>query len=393
MSDAQEINVPQQAPNGQVVNGTFNGTPDGQARVNRTSTAYNWVELVYEAFGRKLPKEANAVALLCIREARVGGSGDHKAREQAAANRTDVAPLQGSADRQATSPAAGSTYSVQRTANTSNVSFDDLLYLVWTDSTAEKKQCAEVFRCTADPGMRGARHGTARQVEGFHYACKPTQHQARKYPGGINALRIFNEAATSDIRVARDATGRYNIYTNFESAQVGPTWCFCKDEPHDSVGINMHFGAKTTSGRMETDKVGGWSIGCTTLAWGRGSARYKTDFLKRCTDAPNKNLIPYMVVSSKYVKVYDRWAQEAGRGGARDAASVILRDGLVAMPEGYTGYVPSIATKGFCEEVARRAAQMGMGPYRVKKEQDAQWGRAAGLRSALQNLAITTLAV
>lgn len=396
MSDENsEIAVPPQAPNGQLVNGTFTGTPDNQSRVCRAATVYNYVELVYKAFGRTVPTAAKEVALLVLREAKVGGSGDLKQREQAAAGTRPITANQLAGNLAGTGQ--GTTSATTRTSQTASVTFDDILYMVWTDNEATTKQCVEVFRCTADPGGSGSMP-TGRIIEGFHYACKPIAHNRDRYPtapthsGGINALRIFNDQATTMIRVARDQKKRYNVYTDFESAQVPPDWKFCKDEAHDGVGINMHFGSGQNIGVSDSKTVGMWSIGCVTLAWGRTHPRYYQDFLRRCVDAPNKNKLPLLVVSTKYVKTYDIWAQEASRGGNATAASTIKREGLEAMPAGYTGYVPSIATKGFCEEVARRAGSLGMGPH-PRGQSDANFAHAAGLRAALQNLAITTLAV
>lgn len=353
------IFVPSSTPNSQITNGTFNGTPDGQAREIRQKTPYNWVELVFKAFGRDLPTKPKEVALLVIREAKLGGRGEASGREKSAA--------------------AGetSTTAIARAGATSKVAFDDLLYLVWTENDAGRKQCVEVFRCTADPGTRGVARGTAMQIEGNFYSCTPVAHCAKKYGSAISALRIRNMSNKVMIRIARDARRRYNVYTNVESAQVEPGWRFCGDERHDSVGVNMHFGGAGSASTEETRMVAGWSIGCTTLAWGKNSKRYKTDFLKRCTSAPNKNDIPYLVVSSKYIKTFDIWRTERSGGNARPQ-DIIKESGLEKMPGGIAGYVPSIATKGFCEQVLALANKVG-------------GTRGANLKASLQNLAITTL--
>lgn len=350
-TDPTVVAVRPSTPNAQVAQGTFTGSPDGRPRTLRHKTPYNWVELIYQAFGRSLPTGSKEVALLVLREASLGGTGEAAAKERRAA------------------AGAGPTAAIGRTVLTDKVAFDDLLYLVWTEGGASQKQCVEVFRCTADPGSRGKRP-TAMQIEGFFYSCTPVSHRPDKYGSALNALRIRNLDNTAMIRIARDARRNYNVYTHVESAYVPPTWRFCGDERHDSVGVNMHFGGALT-------RVGGWSIGCTALAWSRSSTRYAKDFFARCNTAPNRGSIPYLVVSSKYVKTFDAWRAEETDGDAKPW-DVIRTDGLEPMPAGIPGYLPSFATRGFCEQVAEAARREG-GP------------RGANLLASLRNLAITRL--
>ena len=57
------------AQNGGKTNGACLGAPNGSARCVVEHSVYNWVELVYKAFGMEIPSDAKKVALLGVREA------------------------------------------------------------------------------------------------------------------------------------------------------------------------------------------------------------------------------------------------------------------------------------------------------------------------------------
>ncbi len=56
------------AKGGGQTNGAFQGAPNGKARSVVEHSVYNWVELVYKAFGLEVPSDPKKVALLGVRE-------------------------------------------------------------------------------------------------------------------------------------------------------------------------------------------------------------------------------------------------------------------------------------------------------------------------------------
>ena len=141
--------------------------------------------------------------------------------------------------------------------------------------------------------------------------------------------------------------------------------------------------------------VKNWSTGCTVLAHARESDRYKTDFRGRWEAAPNKDEVPYLVVSSKYLVMYDDWQAELRKspGTKATVASVIKKAGIPLMPRGLTGRLPSIATEGFVKEVQAAIKELDAGTYASAPKGSDQAVLAANLRTSLARLGVTTLAV
>ncbi|MBL8602272.1 MAG: hypothetical protein JNK72_10160 [Myxococcales bacterium] len=369
----------------QRTSGAFLGTPDGEPRKVRQASVHNWVELVYKAFGRELPTKAKEVALLVVREARFSGGGtaaDVANNEESAGYGGEggaISPTTRSADRFETKYGKNKKGKVVALGTTPTVTFNDLVYCVWTDEDAAKLQRAEVYRCTVDPGgNEESTSGTPYQLEGHHYKAYPRQHQ-----GKGEGLSMYT-SAIGKIVLAREATKKVQIFTNIESAQVPAhgsnslrQWLFCNEEANDT--IHLHWSDDYEEGHL----VKRWSTGCTVLMHAQASEHYKR-LRSRWQAAPNKQEIPYLVVSSKYVRTYDEWIENlrlAG-GGTPEPKSVIKVDKLEVAPgiSHEKRYVPSFVTKGFLEQVEAKA-----------KESTA--AQAANLREAAARICINTLRI
>ncbi len=405
------------ARSGQETNGAFQGAPDGNARAVVEHSVYNWVELVYQAFGRTVPAGLAHVALLAVRESTFAdgaGATPERMRElEQLAERTatgttatqDLSAPERNADR-FTRDDDGVAQSGSK--DNSTVRFNDLLYMVWTNEGQELDQQVEVFRCTIDPGFNeSSTTGTPLLLEGYPYKAKPTNHK-----GDPGALQVYSGTAPT-VRLAREATKTRNVFTNIEDATIrghdkngDQNWLFCTDEQNTTIHIHwsMDYG--------DAGRVKNWSTGCTVLAHAPGSDRYKKDFRERWEAAPNREEIPFLVVSSKYIVLYDDWsaALRAAPGTRPTAASVINLEGIpvmpgatpagtipggtAPMPVGMTpppGRVPSIATVPFVEEVQRVIGELEAGTYASAPRAPAQAVLAARLRTSLQNLSIQTL--
>jgi len=85
------------------------------------------------------------------------------------------------------------------------------------------------------------------------------------------------------------------------------------------------------------------------------------------TAAANKQRIPYLVVSSEYVRSYGEWVKEVDKTPGQTPApkTVIMADQLRS-PQGVTGrYLPSIMTTEFANAVmaeAERISPLAAGP-------------------------------
>ena len=289
------------------------------------TTVHNWVELVYKAFGQTLPTGAKELALLGVREVVLSGRGD--GRETAAA--------EGTADFS----------KVQRVSTRSLSEWDDLLFAVWTDSEQEDSQGVDVYQCAIDPKTFGqGADSTPYVLEGILYRGYPGSHSEVK---GEVALHVYKNSP-GNIRIARLATDssvfktladadtpKRNVEGNFARRE------FVRDEQNDS--IHIHFARKTYN----------TSLGCTILIHEFDTARYK-HFIETFTKAPDnqKKKIPYLVVSSEYVRLYDDWVKQVdGISGTPGPETVIIRDQLRS-PKGMTGkYLPSIMTTDFANAV------------------------------------------
>ena len=338
-----------------------NNTPPGQgtnevtvprAQSNTVSvqltTVHNWVELVYTAFNQQIPTAAKEIAILGVREGSIAGKGKSA--------KTTGDALEDKA-------AEGKTDDVDftkgtRTADMSKAAtaWDDLLFVVWTADDAAKTQHVDVYQCTIDPGKGESGFGTPYLLEGKLYHGYPGSHIAKKYPGNNIALHLYSETKTK-IVVAREATNKTRIFKTLASTNTRGG-LFVLEEDNDT--IHMHFGSSTSA------TVGGWSVGCTVLKHKLGSTRY-THFKDTFNAAPNKQRIPYLVVSSEYVRSYGEWVKEVDKtpGQTPEPKTVIMADQLRS-PKDVTGrYLPSIMTTEFANAVmaeAERLSPIAAGP-------------------------------
>ncbi len=384
--------APSRSTSTQRTSGAFLGTPDGEARRVRQATVHNWVELVYKAFSRELPKEPKHVALLVLREADFAGKDDRAsllANEEAAGYGGEGGAVSGvtrEADRFTTTPIKNKKGKVVGETRTPAVTYNDLIYMVWIDDDATKLQRAEVYRCTVDPGdNESGTSGTPFQLEGHHYKAYPRDHK-----GKAGALSLYS-SAKEKVVLAREKTQLTQVFANIESALVpahasngSRRWLFCNEEANDTIHIHWSFDY------ADENVVKNWSTGCTVLMHARDGEHYKR-FRSRFEAAPNKQEIPYLVVSTKYVRTYDQWAQSLVAGEASDDPKrVIQRDGLTVAPGvGHKKlYVPSFVTAGFLQSVEAKAAALAAGTDTSGTPAD-----AAALREAALRICIDTLAV
>ncbi len=397
----QNVVTPPVPPKGGHTNGAAMGTSDGRARRVVEHSVYNWVELVYQAFGQTIPSDPRKVALLGVREETfsdgAGASAEQMTAKEVAAGDTTGGAVQGlHADARSTDRFEHDKKgNVLRSKAASKVTFNDMLYLVWTEQGAQHDQHVQAFRCTIDPGFNeDDTSGTPLLCEGLLYKARPTVHK-----GDPGALQIYT-GSPGTIRTARDATKSRNVFTNLQDALVDPhaqngnqRWLFCVDEL-DNPSIHVHWSLDYGDDGM----VRNWSTGCTVLAHARDSDRYQTDFRGNWRNAPNSSEIPYLVVSSKYLVLYDAWQAELRRNpsGPATPASVIRKEGIPLMPgaHGTAGLrLPSIATAPFVTSVQEAVQQLTAGTYASAPRGSSQAALAANLDRSLTNLGIATLAV
>ncbi len=344
-------------------------TPTAQVTL---TTVHNWVELVFRAFGQTLPTAATEIAILGVREASLSGKGS--------VNDLEAEAGEGHADKVTFTTEA-------RDANFAHATtWNDLLFIAYTDSTPAKAQHVEVFECTIDAGEGESALGVPVTLEGKLYSGRPGGHISSRYPGSDICLHLFSETM-GKMALARDCTRSARTFNDIASARNNATnWRFASVE--DNASIHMHFGA-------EGGTVGSWSTGCTVLhhhyfirnkAGARvpdpAAVRYKR-FMELYRGAANKNKIPYLVVSSEYVRNYAEWARLVGATPAEGSksASVILRDKLRS-PAGMEGrYLPSFMTTSFANEVSALETKAGTSA-----------AHAANLKSSLE-LATFTLSI
>jgi uncharacterized Zn-binding protein involved in type VI secretion len=325
-------------------------TPNAHVQL---TTVHNWAELVFKACGYTMPTGATEIAILGVREASLSGKGGEDTLEaEAAAGETDKVTFTREERDASFSKSAASAHAT---------TWNDLLFIAYTDSTPAKAQHVEVFECTIDAGAFENAAGLPVTLEGKLYSARPGYHIPSRYPGNDVALHLFYEAY-GKMALARECTGSYRSFTNIASAKNTATdWRFARVE--DNASIHMHFGS-------ELGKVGNWSTGCTVLHHhyfiknGSGArvpdpkaTRYKR-FMELYRGAANKQRIPYLVVSSKYVRSYAEWARlvDQSPGEVQKAESVIMKDKLVAAPGQAGRYLPSFVTEGFAKDVNALAA-------------------------------------
>jgi len=336
------------------------------------TTVHNWEELIFRAFNQTMPTAATEIAILGVREASLSGKGT--------VDQLEVAAGEGKTDK------------VNFTTETRDANFahattwNDLLFIAYTDSTPARAQHVEVFECTIDAGAVESALGTPVTLEGKLYSGRPGGHISSKYPGSDIALHLFS-GTEGKMALARECTKSARTFSAIASAKNTATnWRFVSTE--DNGSIHMHFGG-------EGGTVGSWSTGCTVLhhhlfiknkAGARvqdaAATRYKR-FMELYRAASNKNKIPYLVVSSEYIRGYAEWARLVGEKPEEGSkpASVIMKDKLRAAPGQEGRYLPSFIQTAFATAVNTLAA-----------EKTTSTAHAANLRSSME-LATFTLSI
>ena len=139
----QNVVTPPVPSKGGHTNGAAMGTSDGRARRVVEHSVYNWVELVYQAFGQTIPSDPRKVALLGVREETFsdggGASAEQMTAKEVAAGDTTGGAVQGlHADARGTDRFDHDKKgNVLRSKAASKVTFNDMLYLVWTEQGAQ----------------------------------------------------------------------------------------------------------------------------------------------------------------------------------------------------------------------------------------------------------------
>jgi hypothetical protein len=299
------------------------------------------VETVFAAFGQTMPTGATELAILGVRQASLSGKGTMEQLEAAAG--------------------AGQADKVTFTRSTRDDNFaddpgwNDLLFVAYTDSTPEKTQHVEVFECTIDAGIVESPLGVPITLEGRLYSGRPGPHGV--YRGNDICLNLFT-GTFGKMALAREYTCKYRTFEYAASAQNPQTnWLFCSVE--DNPSVHMHFG-------LESGPVYNWSAGCTVLHHhyflpGRvldpNPTRYG-HFRDLYLAASNKQKIPYLVVSSQYIRSYAEWVRllDQHPDQATKNESVILKDKLREVPGAKGRYLPSFMQTAFAKAVLDLAA-------------------------------------
>lgn len=331
-ANAQQASVP-------ASNGT--STDPGLATVNRPDggkvdvthfTVHNWVEAVFKAFKIPFPTGVWETATLGVREASMLGAGTQsdedigKAEKLAAEGHSSAKGGNGNAK-------LAETKRETTIIKDKNAKFDDILYIVWTESTADKDQKVEVFQCTIDPEVAVNEAGHPFLLEGFEYQLIGWVHKAAKYGnpyGGNDAYQVRDKGPKETTSIVRTRSKRViEKRADLSGAMVR----------HESPGINVHFAGAGTGAVSEN--IGHWSAGCTVLRHRLSSKRYArfVEIVKKSKSKPR----PYLIVSSQYIRLYHEWVDFCGgdKGKASEPKSVLKEDALKERAIGGK-YIPSI---------------------------------------------------
>ncbi len=347
-------------------------TPNATVQI---TTVHNWVELVFKACGQTMPTGATEIAILGVREASLSGKGGVDALEAAAAA--------GQTDKETTTREQRDATFSSSTASKDATTWNDLLFVAFTTSTPDHAQHVEVFECTIDAGDIESSLGMPITLEGKLYGGQPGDHIPSRYPGNNICLHLFT-GAYGKMALARECTRSHRTFETIASAENAATgWLFASVE--DNASIHMHFGS-------EYGNVGNWSTGCTVLhhhLWVKNAnganvpdpkaTRYKR-FMELYRGAANKKNIPYLVVSSAYVRSYPEWVRLVDQtpDEIAKAESVIMKDKLVAAPGAAGRYLPSFVTEKFAKDVDALASS----PSTSK-------AHAANLRASMEQVTFT----
>jgi hypothetical protein len=455
--------------------------PNGGTTAVKFTTVHNWVELVYEAFGHKIPTGQLELALLGVREASLAAAAG-------------TAPARDDLEKEA---GWGDVNEVSYTREHKAPAYNDLLFCAYTDKHVKTKQIVEAFECTIDASpSKGPLHLPFLQ-EAELYHCKPGPYHSKQYPGHDVTLHVFkgtHEAKPSGhgtaaevIALAHSQIGtlehgyneqkygawygmngvfwcaefvswvmahcglpeiRYSYvptgWGEFQNGTFG-TWHSHHDsrgnqtataEPGDVVfyqwvpgdleathtgivvkdlgseistiegntelqsGANPNGGGVHPRVRPKDSTVVGFGRPrfkkavdpvTSVIRWGGEggtidkkyshdqtllhhhyfeskhghekpdpkAARYRR-FMHLYREAKNHNLIPYLIVSSHYVKSYAEWVTwvDENPGKVPHPSSVLRREGLVALKEKPHLFVPSYMSPAYAEGVLRHAHHM-----------------------------------
>ncbi|MCA9516618.1 MAG: hypothetical protein KC635_16870, partial [Myxococcales bacterium] len=232
------------------------------AKANATDvtfpTVHNWVEMVYRAFRQAFPTGPNELALLGVRESsRTAGANQDEDSYTRNARPADRGPFTAS---------KGDT----------TTTFNDLLFMVWAETTPEEGTSAIVYPCTIDPSIESSgTTGSPYLLEGKLYKCFQGPHHETH-----TALHVYTGAA-EQVMLAREATKTQRVFTGVQNALVPPTrtgpkrWEFVATEANDTIHIHYGFDYPSTASLAKD-----WSAGCTVLMHGEKGDVY-TEFLAK----------------------------------------------------------------------------------------------------------------
>ncbi len=340
------------------------------------ATLYHWVKSVYEAFGHKMPLKTNEVAFLGVREVEM---------------RRLPALLRHYLEFSAIERQPGlSVEKHKATATAPMTVYDDLLIRVTVpDPSTTKKpgfpqgspyENTEVFKCTIDAG-RVDKSATRIPLlcEGQLYHVRPGGHG--DYAKHKTFKDLGNDSKGKPIIALHIYTGEYpriqlsrinetkRIFESVEDIlprKHSPSFdfSFCGPEVNDT--IHIHFTLNE-----QDDFVGGWSTGCTVLRDADlKSAKYERHIIT-CAKAGNSKAMPYLVVSSKYLKLFDSSYQATSSNPIPffNQKTEVLVDknmtesGLNITDKSskkvlQTGYTPSFATRAFFDSASCLSDQL-----------------------------------
>ena len=448
---------------------------DGEATVQLV-TVHNWIELVYRAFGYRMPEKKKQLALLGMREASLAPADPD--------DDLDVEDLEEAADD-------GDLDEVSFTRERKAPTYNDLLFCAWTDRSVQARQHVEVFECSIDasPGRGLLRLPFLREGKVFHARPGPFK---KTHPGSNVTLHVFRGArekpqpkgttAARVLAVGMKERGTVERYPNLQKygawyGNNGVFWCAqfvswvfahagmpqihyqscalgadafksgawgtwhggkARAEPGDIVFFNFpgeavydHTGivvkdngstisvlegntsppggggSQSNGGGvyLKTRPKDGTIIGYgrprfqkaepidrSFIRWGGEGSRlhgksrvgstllhhhyFKLDkhghahpdpkaeryrrFMRIYVTAANKTRIPYLIVSSRYVKTYEEWVKwvHAHPDETPGARSVLLESGLRS-PHGHARhYLPSFLHKAYADRVLAHARRM-----------------------------------
>ena len=297
-------------------------------------TVHNWVQAVFKAFKVKFPTGRWQTATLAVREASMLSPG---VQSEAAVVQSEQLAAQGKTSAKGGRRRARQDRTGRAQINTGNTRYDDTLYIVWTPTKVSKRQKVEVFQCTVDPDVTASANGQPYLLEGREYRLIQTLHRSDKYGGAAHAYRILDKNAP----VVTLIRTRGKRYVDSADDQSGPILWNKED-----AAINMHFGGASTAPTGEY--VSGWSAGCTVLRHGLWSKRYRRFVF--LTQKSSDSRRPYLVVSSKYIRLYHEWVAYCGgdKKKAQDPRSVLKLD-VLAQRELNGKYIPTILDVKFAK--------------------------------------------